>query len=86
MKHSRVTQADIARRAKVTQTTVSLAMRRHPSISQATRERIASLAKKMGYVPDPMLASLVAYRRAQRPASFQGVLGWVTNYPTERGW
>jgi LacI family transcriptional regulator len=86
MKHSRVTQADIARRAKVTQTTVSLAMRRHPSISQATRERIASLAKKMGYVPDPMLASLVAYRRAQRPASFKGVLGWVTNYPTERGW
>jgi LacI family transcriptional regulator len=86
MTSRRVTQADIARKAKVTQTTVSLAMRCHPSVPEPTRQRILNLAAKMGYRPDPMLSSLVAYRRAVRQASFQGVLAWVTNYPTENGW
>jgi len=86
MNPRRITQSDIARKARVTQTTVSLALRGHASVSVATRRRILALAAKMGYRPDPVLASLVAYRRTTRQATFQGVLAWVTNYPTEDGW
>ena len=86
MNQRRVTQSDVAKRAKVTQTTVSLAMRHHASLPESTRARIISLAAKMGYRPDPMLSSLVAYRWSASPAGFQGVLAWVTNYATENGW
>jgi len=86
MNSRRITQADIARKAGVTQATVSLALRNHPSVSATVRDRIVALAKSMGYRPDPMLASLVAYRRSLQSASFQGVLAWVTNYPTASGW
>lgn len=86
MNPRRVTQADIARQAGVTQTTVSLALRNHQSVSVTVRDRIVKLAESMGYRPDPMLASLVAYRHSMQSVSFQGVLAWVTNYPTASGW
>jgi DNA-binding LacI/PurR family transcriptional regulator len=86
MNYRRLTQADVAKRANVTQTTVSLAMRHHPSLPESTRKRIIALAEKMGYRPDPMLSSLVAYRRSVQQASFQGTIAWATNYPTEEGW
>ena len=82
----RVTQSAIAKKAKVSQVTVSLALRDHPSIPESTRIRIKGIADNLGYHPDPMLSSLVAYRQLKKPASFQGVLAWVTNYPTENGW
>jgi DNA-binding LacI/PurR family transcriptional regulator len=82
----RITQKDIAHHAGVTQATVSLALRNHPSVSAEVRDRIVALAEKLGYRPDPMLSSLVAYRSSLQSASFQGVLAWVTNYPTRSGW
>jgi LacI family transcriptional regulator len=42
---------------------VSLALRNDPRISEKTRTRIQEIAKEMGYVPDPLLSSLVSYRR-----------------------
>ena len=44
------------------------------------------MARKLGYRPDPMLSALAAYRNGLRPQAFQGMLGWLTNYPTEKGW
>jgi LacI family transcriptional regulator len=66
MSQSRVVMKDIALRAGVHQTTVSLALRNDPRISQETRDRVQALAKEMGYVPDPALTSLVAYRRSSK--------------------
>jgi LacI family transcriptional regulator len=43
------TMQDIAKRAGVSKATVSLALRHHPSISVATRERIQQLQRDMGY-------------------------------------
>lgn len=57
---------DIAERAEVHQTTVSLALRNDPRIAEKTRLRIQKIAKEMGYVPDPVLNSLVAYRKNSR--------------------
>jgi LacI family transcriptional regulator len=81
-----ITQKDIAARAGVHITTVSLALRNHRSIPPATRDKIQNLAKEMGYRPDPGLSSLMAYRRSARPSRPQGTIAWVTNYRTRNGW
>ena len=78
-KIARPTQQDVAKIAGVHRTTVSLALKNSPQIPPATREKIRKLARKIGYVPDPMLSALTAYRRASRPAAFQGSLVWLVN-------
>src|SRR5687767_11091869 len=58
----RVTLADVARVAGVHRTTVALALRNHPGLPGDTLKRLKTLARKMGYRPDPTLAALNAYR------------------------
>jgi LacI family transcriptional regulator len=43
---------DVARAAKVSETTVSLSLRDGTRISDATRHKVLSAAKRLGYVPD----------------------------------
>jgi DNA-binding LacI/PurR family transcriptional regulator len=57
--------ADIAAKAGVHVTTVSLALRDHPSIPPATRARIRAVAKEFGYQRDPLLDAL-NFHRARR--------------------
>ena len=38
------------------------------------------MAEKLGYRPDPMLASLVAYRQGKRPAEIRSCLGWINQW------
>lgn len=78
--------ADIARRAGVHVTTVSLALRNNPRLPQATRERIQALAAEMEYRPDPAIASLVAYRHAISRPSAPQPLAYVTGWDTQWGW
>lgn len=81
---SRVTVRDIGAAAGVSRTTVSLALRNHPKLPEATRKRIRGLAEKMGYRPDPVLSALAAYRHGTAvPAE---TLAWVTNWPTADAW
>lgn len=77
MTQRRITQQDIARRAGLNRATISLAIRNHPSIAAATRERVQKLAEEMGYCPDPMLSALAAYRNSSREPGFRGSLGWL---------
>lgn len=56
---SRVGIRDVAKAAGVSLMTVSLALRNHPKISAATRERVRRLAEKLGYRPDPEIARLM---------------------------
>ncbi|MDR1283164.1 MAG: LacI family transcriptional regulator [Opitutaceae bacterium] len=83
---ARVTHKDIAQKLGVHRTTVSMALRKHPSIPQATRDRVARLAAELGYTPDPMLSALSVYRSVRRPASFQGTLAWVVNSSGDYDW
>ncbi len=76
----RVVMKDVAARAGVHQTTVSLALRGHPSISQSTRERIQKLAVEMGYQPDPALSALVAYRGNTRTQPKAESLAFILNF------
>ncbi len=82
----RPTTRDIARHAGCHYSTVSLALRNHPSISPATRHRIQAAADALGYRPDPMLAALNAYRVGRRPVCERAVLAWITNHPTRDLW
>ncbi len=86
MEKHRVTLRDIARECGVHFTTVSRALAHHTSIPSETCERIQQKAKEMGYVPDPMLSALSAYRTKIRPRSYQGNLAWVTNYSGPKDW
>lgn len=77
--NERVTQADVAKRAGVHVTTVSLALRNHPSLPVATRERLQSLAQEMGYRPDPNLRALMSYRNLKLGGRTPSVLAYITN-------
>lgn len=82
----RTTQEDVARRAGVHRTTVSLALKDHPRIPAATRKRVQRVADQLGYMPDPMLSSLVAYRTQKRPVIFHGTLGWLVSSAEDFRW
>jgi DNA-binding LacI/PurR family transcriptional regulator len=76
----RVTVYDIAERVGVSHTTVSLALRNHPDVTQKRREEVRRVAKEMGYVPDPHLAALAAYRRGNRPLAIQSAIAWFNHW------
>jgi LacI family transcriptional regulator len=86
MNERRTTLADVAKKAGVHVTTVSLALRNHPRLPPATRERIKKLADKLGYRPDPFLQALVAYRGKTTPRRNPPTLAYVTNWDTRWGW
>ncbi len=60
---ARPTIRDIGRKTGFrTYSTVSLALRDHPRISDSTKQIIREAAKKLRYKPDAMLNALCAYR------------------------
>lgn len=71
------TLREIAAAAGVHHTTMSRALRHHPEISSARARELRAFAEKMGYVPDPMLSALAAYRTRRRPAAFHSVIAWL---------
>ncbi|MBC2600241.1 LacI family DNA-binding transcriptional regulator [Puniceicoccus vermicola] len=73
------TQKDIAKEANVHPSTVSLAMSNSPSLAKATRERIQTIAKKMGYQPDPFLSQLATYKHHGHDGIFRGTIAFLIN-------
>lgn len=63
----RPTLQDIADRSGFGRATVSMALRNHPDIKQATRDLIRRTAEEMGYRPNPMIAALMTQLRERRP-------------------
>lgn len=57
-----VTLHDIAKRAGVSVATVSLALRGRGEVSRKRADEIRTLAREMGYRPNPMLAALASKR------------------------
>ena len=77
---NRVTLRDIDARLGVSHVTVSLSLSGHPRISKSRRDQVMKAAREMGYSPDPMLTSLVAYRHSKRPAEIQSALAWINHW------
>ena len=58
----RVTMKDVARRAGVSVTTVSLVLNEAPGIAQSTRERVRSVIRELHYVPNDQARRLFSGR------------------------
>ncbi len=82
----RVTLANVAVKAGVHVTTVSMAMRNDIRLPEKTRARIKKIAEEMGYRPDPLLRALVAYRGQVMPRRNPPTIAYVTNWNTRWGW
>ncbi|WP_438482648.1 LacI family DNA-binding transcriptional regulator [Oleiharenicola lentus] len=79
MPSPRCTIKDIAAHAGVAVSTVSYALRNHPSIPPATCKRIQEIGEKLGYRPDPQISALMAHigRGRAVPSSGRIALVWV---------
>jgi LacI family transcriptional regulator len=58
-----VTIKDIAREAGISAAAVSYALRNSPKIAKATQKQVKAIALRLGYRPDPRIASLMAHIR-----------------------
>ncbi len=69
--------SDIARKAKVSVSTVSLALRNRPQIPAATRERVLAAAQALGYQPNPLVSAYQANVRSGRHQRYRGTIAWI---------
>lgn len=72
----------IAKKAGVSRTTVSLALRNHPRIRECTRIRIQKIAQDLGYQPNADVSKVMGFIRESKPHHDQPVLGLITDMPT----
>ncbi len=81
-----VTLAQVAAAAGVTVATASYALRNSPKISAATAARVNEIARRLGYRPDPRIASLMAHIRQARPVTHgeQIAFLWIHSKPGVR--
>jgi len=76
--------SDVAKKMGVHQTTVSLALRDHPRIPEATRTLIKETAKQLGYRTNPFVSAFVASRN-RRGRARQAVLGYISADAPQHG-
>jgi LacI family transcriptional regulator len=80
------TLREIARRAGVSHTTVSLSLRNHPSIPDATRERLRRLADELGYRSNVLVSALMSQVRLKQHKSGPEIVGFLTGGPSADDW
>ena len=71
----------VARDVGVTIAAVSLALKNHPSISEARREQIHAAAARLGYRPNAMATALARHREQSRFHPVQAALAFINTYP-----
>jgi Transcriptional regulators len=81
-----VTQRDVAKRAGVHQTTVSLVLRNHPSVPEETRNRVLAVVKQLGYKRHPFLAALMSSRMRLTSGTRNSVLAFLTDFDSRDRW
>lgn len=80
------TLREIARRAGVSHTTVSLSLRNHPSIPEETRTRVRHLADRLGYRSNVLVSALMSQVRLKQHKSAPEVVGFLTGGPSAEDW
>lgn len=76
----------IAAKANVSVCTASMALHNHPRISEATRERVRSIARRLGYMPDARVTELMNRVRLNRGGTPRACLGVISFYDTAKPW
>jgi LacI family transcriptional regulator len=82
---TKTTLQEVADRAGVHRSTVSLALRDHPRISEPVRRKVQAIARQLDYRINPLVSALMQSRRSGRKVKHL-TLAYVTNYPTQFGW
>lgn len=82
---TRVTIKDVAKVAGVHFTTVSLALRAHPSIPATTREYIRAAADRLGYTPNPVFSALTHFHLHGRVRAEPPRIAYLINHSLESG-
>jgi len=80
------TLREIARRAGVSHTTVSLSLRNDPSIPGATRDRVRLVADQLGYRSNVLVSALMTQVRLKHQKSVPEVVGFLSGGPTASDW
>ena len=75
---AQITYRDVARKAGVSMTTVSLALRGSSSITEETSRRVRDAAEELGYRPNPLVAALMTSLRSKRRQSVEAILGVIS--------
>jgi LacI family transcriptional regulator len=76
-------QKDIALLAKVSQMTVSLALRDSRIIPEVTKQRIRSIANQLNYRPDPLVSALMRQRRRKGPQKARAKIAFLHDNPKD---
>lgn len=71
------THREIADACKVNSSTVSRALSESHLIPKATRKRIQSVARSMGWSPNPFVSAYMAHLRSTRPLTYRANLAYV---------
>lgn len=81
----RCTLTQVAKMARLSVATVSMALRNHPRIPPETTERVQRIARKLGYHANPSVAALMAHIRAGRQPRSREKLAfvWVEAEPSQ---
>lgn len=77
----KVTLKEIAEETGLTRMAVSLALRNKPGVSSETREKVMSVATRLGYEPDPEVSNLMARIRASRPVETKASIALLSSGP-----
>lgn len=83
MKHP--TQRQIAQAAGVNVATVSRALANDQRISDETRKKVRSVARRLGWKPNPLASAYMAHLRGTRPTEVKTAIAFVTDHPMSRG-
>ena len=75
-----ITQAAVAKALGLAQSTVSMALRNHPSISEARREEIKEAARNMGYHPNHTAVSLARLKRKTERKGVHASIAWFNSW------
>ncbi len=67
----------IAETCGLSNATVSRALAGHPSVRPATREQVATVAKRLGYTRNHLIGTLMSQLRLSRAATFHGNLALI---------
>lgn len=76
----------IAKLAGVSFSTVSLALKDSPRISERTKLKIRQLAQKLNYQPHPKINELMTQLRSRPQSRTEACLGVIAFYDTPRPW
>lgn len=79
-------QRELARQLGLSQSTVSLALRGSSLIAAATRQRVQTEAARLGYSPNPLVASLMEHIRSAKPVRDAGCIALLVDFPNQEEW